>query len=112
MPTWARKALNPGPLTPLIKKAAPPGMTPNFRPTNARDSDVPVWTKAAQRANAPVVAGQPGPEQLGVSVKDGAQVKVLGGALLMEKARQSGKPYVQVLLGLSSAHSECDRMAA
>ena len=35
MPSWARKALNTGLLTPLIKKAAPPGMTPDSCPTNA-----------------------------------------------------------------------------
>ena len=112
MPTWAQKALNPGLLAPLIKKAAPPGVTLDSRPTNARDSDVSVWTKAVQRAHAPVVAEQLAPQQLGVSVKDGVQVKVLGGALLMEKARQSGKPYVKVALGLSNAHNEYDRKAS
>ena len=112
MPTWAQKALNPGLLAPLIKKAAPPGVTLDSRQTNARGSDVSVWAMSMQRAHAPVVAGQLGPQKLGVSVKDGAQVKVLGGALLMEKARQSGKPYVQIALDLSNAHSDYGRKAA
>ena len=106
MPTWARKALNPGLLAPLIKKAAPTGVKPDSRRTNARDSDVSVWTKAAQRAHAPVVAVQLAPQQLEAGVKGGVQVKVLGGALLMEKARQSRRPYVQVALGLSNARNE------
>ena len=60
MSTWAQKALNTSLLVPLIKKAAPPGVTPDSRSTNARDSDVSVWTKAVQRAHATVAAEQLG----------------------------------------------------
>ena len=81
MPIWARKALSTGLLAPLIKKAAPPGVTSGSRPTNARESAVPVWIRAEQRTHAPVVAGQLGPQQLGAGVKDGVQVMALGGAL-------------------------------
>ena len=45
MPTWLRKALNGGLLTPLVKKPAPEGETPDARPTNARDIDVSIWLK-------------------------------------------------------------------
>ena len=82
------------------------------RPASACDPDISVWTKAVQRAHAPVVAGQLTPQILGAIVKDGVQAKVLWGALLMEKARQSGKPFVQVSLDLPDAHNEYGREAA
>ena len=71
MPTWARKALKTGLLAPLIKKAAPPGATPDPRSTNDRESDVSLWEKAVQRAQASMVAGQLAPQQLRASAKVG-----------------------------------------
>ena len=101
MPTWARKALNTGLLTPLIKGAAPPGMTLDSRPTNARDSDGSVWTKATKRAHASVVAGQLGPQQLGVSIKDGVQIKAAQERI---EALQTARPGEHAWADLVSAH--------
>ena len=48
MPPWLRRTLNAGLLTPLVKKAAAEGETPDSRPTNARDMDVSMWTKGTK----------------------------------------------------------------
>jgi len=103
MPAWARKALNPGLLTPLIKEAAPPGVTPDSRPTNARDSDVSVWTRAVQRAHAGGSGTARPPETRGPD--QGSR----GGAV--HGVRQGGKHYVKDALDLPNAHSEYDRRA-
>ena len=71
MPPWLRRTLNAGLLTPLVKKAAAEGETPDSRPTNARDMDLSMWTKGIQRAHATTVAAELQPQQLGVNIPDG-----------------------------------------
>ena len=64
-------------MTPLIKKLAPDGATPDARPTNAMDIDVSLWTKALATSHMPEVTKRVVPQQLAVGVSNGTQVKVM-----------------------------------
>ena len=78
LPAWLRRSLAAGLLTPLIKKLAPDGATPDARPTNARDIDVALWTKALATSHMPAVMKRVVPQQLAVGVSNGTQMKVIG----------------------------------
>ena len=45
LPTWLHRKLNAGLCTPLVKKAAPEGCTPDARPVCSEDSDMKVWRR-------------------------------------------------------------------
>ena len=77
MPRWLRRALNGGLLTPLVKKPAPEGETPDARPTNARDMDVASWTKALQRVANAATRAAVVPQQLAVAVSGGCHIKII-----------------------------------
>ena len=93
MPCWLRCALTSGLLTPLVKKLPEHGEAPDARPTNAPDIDVSIWWKTLQRSVNPAVRKLLTPQQLGVAVMNGTQIKVIGAALKIEQAREKGSPY-------------------
>jgi hypothetical protein len=109
MPRWLRRALNGGLLTPLIKKPAAEGETPDARPTNAREMDVASWTKALQRGANAATRAAVLPQQLAVAVSGGCHIKIIGAKLLLEVAIREGKRYVHVALDLKNAHNSYDR---
>ena len=112
MPTWLRKALNGGLLTPLVKKIAPEGETPDARPTNARDIDVSIWLKTIQRKANHAARKALEPQQLGVAVSGGCEIKVIGDKLKIEEAQREGTQLVLVCLDLKNAHNEYSRAGA
>ena len=112
MPTWLRKALNGGLLTPLVKKIAPEGETPDARPTNARDIDVSIWLKTIQRKANHAARKALEPQQLGVAVSGGCEIKVIGDKLKIEEAQREGIQLVLVCLDLKNAHNEYSRAGA
>ena len=112
MPTWLRRALNGGLLTPLVKKPAPEGETPDARPTNARDIDVSIWLKTIQRKANYAARAALEPQQLGVAVSGGCEIKVIGAKLKIEHAIKEGTNFVLVCLDLKNAHNEYHRAGA
>ena len=112
MPTWLRRAFNGGLLTPLVKKPATAGETPDARPTNARDIDVSIWLKTIQRQSNTAIRRTLIPQQLAVAVKGGCEIKVIGSKLKIEQALKNGLDFVLVCLDLKNAHNEFSRSAA
>jgi hypothetical protein len=106
MPRWLCRALTSGLLTPLVKKLPEHGEAPDARPTNAPDIDVSVWWKTLQRSVNPAVRKVLTPQQLGVAVANGTQIKVIGAALKIEQAHKEKSPYAHVALDLKNAHNE------
>ena len=92
LPRWVIRSLNGGLLTPLVKKPPPEGMKPDARPTNARDVDVTLPLKAIQRKAGPALLKRLGPQQLGVGVKNGVELKILGMKILICFHRANGTP--------------------
>jgi hypothetical protein len=76
MPPWLRCRLGAGCLTALCKKAMVSGEVPDARPVKAEDFDCSAWTKAAQQLHMPAVMNIVTPQQLGVGVSGGVEVKV------------------------------------
>ena len=68
MPTWLRQVLNSGLITPLVKKTAPEGQTPDARLTNARDIGISIWLKTVQRRAVAAARAIVAPQQLAVGV--------------------------------------------
>jgi hypothetical protein len=89
MPTWLRQVLNSGLITPLVKKPAPDGQTPDARPTNARDIDVSIWLKTIQRRGNAAARALVVPQQLAVGVTSGCEIKIIGAKLMIEQASGS-----------------------
>jgi hypothetical protein len=58
----------------------------------AEDLDCSAWTKAVQQLHTPAAMGIVTPQQLGVGVSGGIEVKVWGLELLYEKNMALGKP--------------------
>ena len=112
LPRWVTRSLNGGLLTPLVKKPPPEGQNPDARPTNARGIDVTLPLKAIQRKAGPALLRQVGPQQLGVGVKNGVELKILGMKMLICFHRADGTPFVIVLIDLKNAHNEYDRRKA
>jgi hypothetical protein len=110
MPRWLRQALNAGLLTPLIKKPAIKGHTPDARPTNARDIDVACWCKALQRNVNEAARKQLTPQQLAVAVSGGTQIKIIGAKMELEKAKKENKPYVHIAMDMKNAHNSFLRL--
>lgn len=117
LPAWLRRSLSAGLLTPLVKKIAPDGVTPDARPTNARDIDVSLWTKALAKAHTSAVTKRDAPQQLSVDVSNGAHMKVIGTRmkLLVARAKMQlgfAAAICVVFLDLKNAHNEYKRSAA
>ena len=112
MPTWLRQAFNGGLLTPLVKKPAPEGETPDARPTNARDIDVSIWLKTTQRQSNAAIRQTLVPQQLAVAVSGGCEIKVVGAKLKIEQALTNGWDFVLVCLDVENAHNAYHRAAA
>jgi hypothetical protein len=72
---------------------------------------VSVWWKTLQRSVNPAVRKLLTPQQLGVAVMSGTQIKVIGAALKIEEARKKSSPYAHVALDLKNAHNEFSRRA-
>ena len=58
--------MNAGLLTPIIKAAAPPGVTPDMRPIVARETDIAVFGKVVNAAVVDEVNKKVRPQQLAV----------------------------------------------
>ena len=78
MPTWLRQVLNSGLITPLVKKMAPEGETPDARPTNARDIDISIWLKTVQRCAVAAARAIVAPQQFAVGDSGGCKIKIIG----------------------------------
>jgi len=111
-PRWLTRSLNAGLITPLVKKPPAEGQTPDARPTNARDADVTLPLKAIQRKATPALRRLVGPQQLGVGVKNGVELKILGMKILADLHKAEGSPFVVVLVDLKNAHNAYDRNKA
>jgi hypothetical protein len=86
-----------------------PGEVLDARPVKAEDFDCSAWTKAAQQLHTPAVMDIVTPQQLGVGVSGGVEVKVLGLKLWYEKNMALGNRAVAVALDISNAHNTFDR---
>ena len=110
MPQWLRRALAGGLLTPLVKKPPEiPDDSPDARPTNAPDSDISAWIKTTQQSVNGPIRKKVTPQQLGVAVSGGCQIKVIDAALKIEAAKQSGTSYGHVALDVKNAHNAYNR---
>ena len=76
-------------ITPLVKKPAPDGQTPDARPTNARDIDISIWLKTIQRRGNAAARALVVPQQLAVGVTGGCEIKIIGAKLMIEQASGS-----------------------
>ena len=112
LPRWVIRSLNGGLLTPLVKKPPPEGQTPDARPANARDIDVTLFLKAIQGKAAPALLRLVGAQQLGVGVKNGVELKVIGMKILICFHKADGTPFVIVLIDLKNAYNARDRSKA
>ncbi len=109
---WVIRSLNGGLLTPLVKKPTPEGQSPDARPANAQDVDVTLPLKAIQRKAAPALLRLVGPQQLGVGVKNGVELKVLGMKILIYLHKVNGTGFVSDIIDLKNAHNAHDRKNA
>ena len=66
LPPWVRRMMNARRLTPIIKAAAPPGVTPDMRPIVARETDIAVFDKVVNAAVVDEVNKKVRPQQLAV----------------------------------------------
>jgi hypothetical protein len=96
----------------LNKKAVVEGVETDARPTKAEDTDTALWCKAVQLAAVEPLCDHLAPQQLGVGVKSGVEILVLGLALSLEEACRKGDDHIIMALDLKNAHNEYDRIAA
>lgn len=109
LPTWARKRLGSGLLTPLNKSMPTAEGLSDARPVNAEDSDTSVWCKSLQRAITPNVRSAVSPQQLGVGVSGGVELFTLGLKLKYEEAVRLGLNRVICKIDLKNAHNSFSR---
>ena len=76
LPPWVRRMMNAGLLTPIIKAAAPPGVTPDMRPIVARETDIAVFDKVVNAAVVDEVNKKVRPQQLAVGEPMGCKKKI------------------------------------
>jgi hypothetical protein len=89
-----------------------PGVVPDARPVKAEDYDCNAWTKAAQQLHTPALMEVVTPQQLGVGVSGGVELKVWGLKLWYEKNKSLGIRAVGVALDVANAHNTFDREAS
>ena len=104
MPTWLRRKLNAGLCTPLVKKAAPEGCTPDARPVCSEDSDMKVWRRCLVKQATPAFKERVAPQQLAVGISGGCEIKILGSNLELERQLKQQADYAHVAIDLKNAH--------
>ena len=112
LPEWLRRKLNAGLCTPLVKKSAPAGVTPDARPVCSEDCDMKVWRRCLVKQSTPAFKEQVAPQQLSVGISGGCEIKILGAQLEFERQRRLGAGYAHVALDMRNAHNQFDRRKA
>ena len=88
LPPWVRHMMNAGLLTPIIKSAAPPGVTPDMRPIVARETDIAVFDKVVNASVVEEVNKKLRPQQLAIGEPMGCEKKIWTMKLLHQEAKK------------------------
>jgi hypothetical protein len=101
-----------GTLTPLNKGPAIPGASRDARPIKAEVTDVFGWTKSCHRNAVEHVKALVVPEQLGIGIRVGPEMFVIGIQLHINQEKQGDKNHVGISLDIKNAHNAHDRAKA
>ena len=113
LPPWVWHMMNASLLTPIIKAAAPPGVTPDMRPIVARETDIAVFDKVVNAAVVDEVNKKLRPQQLAVGEPMGCEKKIWTMKLLQQEAKQKpGGWAIMIALDQQNAFQELDKVAA